>query len=68
MQTEQITFNVKLAESLETFSHNGKRIMGYHYFIKEDDGGWLFTWIDADTSLPWLKEKLEQKRIYIFND
>lgn len=62
-----IYFNVVQADSLNPFTINGKRNLNYHYFQLTDQG-WFFHWITEETDVTWLKEKIEEQEIYIFNN
>ncbi len=65
---EKITFNVVQAKDISPFIHeNGARIMGFHYFIKQDNE-WLFAWIDKDTTKEHLLSLIEQGKVYVFGD
>ncbi len=64
METKTISFDVVRATDLTPFTLDGKRHMHFHYF-QLTDTGWLFLWIDDDTNVEWLKEKISEGRIYI---
>jgi len=62
-----ITFDVIKAENLEPFTLNGKRHLNYHYFHLTDNS-WTFLWLQEDTDVTWLKEKIAEGVIYIFKN
>ena len=67
MNNKTISFEVAPANSLEPFTHNGKRHINYHYF-ELTEHGWLFHWITEETDVKWLKEKIDAGVIYIFSN
>ena len=62
-----ISFPVIQATSLDPFTLNDKRNLGYHYF-EFTDAGWIFHWISEETEIGWLQDKIKKGSIYIFND
>lgn len=64
---DTITFFVKQADCIDPFTFEGKRNIHYHFFVKTESG-WDFRWVDETTSSQWLKEKIAEGIIYIFDD
>ena len=65
MEQTVINIPVSKAENLEPFTFEGKRHLNYHYF-QLTETGWLYRWVDIDTDVRWLEDKIKEGVIYIF--
>lgn len=63
---EQTIINIPVcqAKNLDPFTNEGKRYLNFHYF-QLTETGWLFRWIEEETDVKWLLEKIEEGAIYI---
>jgi hypothetical protein len=66
---EQTIINIPVckAQNLEPFTYEGKRHLHYHYF-QLTEKGWLYRWIEEETDVEWLKEKINEGVIYVFQN